>query len=623
MKRTFPQPLGERYQLLEPLGLSDQAEVFRARMVGAEGFAKTVVIKKLLPRLAGDGEAVARFIGEARLAALLHHENIVDVYDCGVGDAGHYVVREYLDGRSLRDLLARVAGSGLHPAAALFIARAVCSAIEYAHNRRDDQGNPLGIAHGALDRDSVFVCRDGRVKISGFAVAGAETGGLAIASSGTPGGEERSPRGDIFAIGVLLYEMLAGRSLDGGISSFAAPGGQAAGFADTVEPVPGLPAQLQAVLGRLLSNFGEDRYRSCSLLGDDLADCLHAIDDRFGAAALSALLARLFPEDQGGGEGRATAAPALGLDDSAQAIPIPKDERQMPRVSSPGRGVRWLFPGLAGALLLTVLAVLLWTAAGMRREAPSADAPTPVAASPQAAREDAGPRATPTPPARPAEEDEEAAVKRLLARAERAVSERGRIGGGEEAVASYRQVLALHPGHAEALAGMAGIAALHADSAEQAIRAGRLAQAAEHLQRGLAVFAENERLNLLKRRLERLRQEAVERLVAQAERALAENRLTSPANDCAYRYYKEIEQLEGPSATVSRGLERIADRYAELAEEAYRELNRAKCREYVRQGLAISPRHGKLLELQRDLQRSLPGMFFKSLEKSFKPLFDP
>ena len=617
MKRTFPQPLGERYQLLESLGVSGQVEVFRARVVGAEGFARTVAIKKLLPEVAGDGEVVARFIGEARLAALLHHENIVDVYDCGAGDAGYYVVMEYLDGCSLRDLLAQVAGSGLPPAAALFIARAVCAALDYAHGRRDEQGRPLGIAHGALDGDSVYVCRDGRVKISGFAVAGAEAGGLAVASPVPPGGEERSCRADIFAIGVLLYEMLTGRSLDGGISSSAAPGGEGAGL------VPGLPAQLQAVLRRLLTILGEDRYRGYARLGEDLADCLHAIDDRFDAAALIALLARLFPEGQGGRKGRAPEAPAVGAEDDVQAIAIPKDERQPPRVSTSAGGLRWLFPGLAGALLLAVLAVLLWTAAAMRREAPSADVPPPVPTSPQASQHDASARTTPTPPAQAAEEGEEAAISRLLARAERAVSERGRIGGGEEAVASYRQVLALRPGHVEALAGMAAIAALHADSAEQAMRAGRLAQAAEHLQRGLAVFAENERLNLLQRRLERLRQEAVEGLVAQAERALAENRLTAPANDCAYKYYKEIEQLEGTSATVSRGLERIADRYAELAEEAYRELNRAKCREYVRQGLAISPRHGKLLELQRDLQRSLPGMFLKSLEKSFKPLFDP
>ena len=219
-------------------------------------------------------------------------------------------------------------------------------------------------------------------------------------------------------------------------------------------------------------------------------------------------------------------------------------------------------------------------------------------------------------------DNSENGVQALLAEAERAEGDkRPKKQALAAALNAYRQVLAKDPGNGDAQRGVQRIGDHYGTLAEQALKADRFAEAAAYLKKGLSATPGNARLQGLQVRLAEQKKEAIRILAGKAEAALQKDHLTSPEGDCAHRYYSEILQLDGNNVLAVAGMQKIADRYAVLAEESYRNLNIAQCREYVRQGLAIAPQHRQLLQLRRDLTRSKPGMFFKSLEKSFKPIF--
>lgn len=631
MHKTLPHKLGDRYELLELLGRGGMAEVYRARMLGAEGFAKMVVIKKLLPQFSHEPEIVAQFIGEARLAAMLHHDNIADIYDFGESDAAYYIAMEYLVGRDLHSVQQQVAGTGLGLAPALFIASAICAGMEYAHARSNDQGRPLAIIHRDLSPHNVFITSDGVVKIIDFGVAKAELydhhtrpgmvkGKISHMSPEQLAGDEIDHRSDIFSIGILLYEMLSGRKMYSGDTATLLRKCLTAEYRDVAELVTDLPPAVVAVVRRALAREREQRYQSCGAMGADLEDCLFAEGSRFGRDGLRKMMATLFPEPPALPSSAAAADPEAC--EQTTAIATPRNDGSggagpwPPGFRRAGRGLPLVF---GVSVVVVTFAVVLWLSLSGDKAQQTPSAVTPAPATPAISSSEAPAQVTMG--AERGGSDDDEAIAALISQAEQALAEKGRDGGEAAALSAYRRILALRPDHHQAHLGLAALAGRYADSAEQALRAGRLAHAGVHLRRGLAAFPEDPRLLQLQQRIDKQRRLEVDRLAARAEAALAENRLTTPADDCAFAYYKQIEQLEGRSDTVRGGLQKIADRYAALAEEAYRNLQREKCREYVRQGLAIAPRHRQLLQLQKDLQRSPPGMFFKSLEKSFQPLF--
>jgi tetratricopeptide (TPR) repeat protein len=217
---------------------------------------------------------------------------------------------------------------------------------------------------------------------------------------------------------------------------------------------------------------------------------------------------------------------------------------------------------------------------------------------------------------------QENAVQSLLAEADQAFNDkRSKKSDFGLALNIYRKVLAIQPDNADARGGMLRIAEHYGAFAEQAMKANNFSEAGGYIAKGLSVTPGNGRLLALQSKLSEQRRDAIRKLADKAEEALQKKQLTTPADDCAYKYYLNILHIDGKNSLAMKGINRIADRYAELAEEAYRNLNIDKSKEYVRQGLAVAPQHQQLLQLQRDLTRSKPGMFFKSLEKSFKPLF--
>ncbi len=157
MKDFEPKQFG-KYQLLQKIAVGGMAELFRAKVTRDHGFEKLVAIKKILPHLTDEGNLVKAFIDEAKLAALLQHENIVQIYDFGSIDGEYFITMEYLFGKDLRKLIykARETAIPLGLENTLFIISRICAGLDYSHNLKDLQGKPLNIIHRDINPPKYF-----------------------------------------------------------------------------------------------------------------------------------------------------------------------------------------------------------------------------------------------------------------------------------------------------------------------------------------------------------------------------------------------------------------------------------------------------------------------------------
>src|SRR3954469_19264470 len=214
------------YLLTDCIGQGGMAVVYRAKREGWSGFEKTVVVKAMLPALASHREHVDRFIAEAKIQAQLSHPGIVQVHDFGVFSGTPYLVMEHLNGANLSQLLNALymAQRRIPVSVALVIATQICHALGYAHAFRDSSGTRRQIIHSDVSPSNVMVCRDGSVKLLDFGVAkviDAHDYDTSATVQGkfpymAPEQVHRLPvdrRVDVFAAGIVLHEMLAGRRL--------------------------------------------------------------------------------------------------------------------------------------------------------------------------------------------------------------------------------------------------------------------------------------------------------------------------------------------------------------------------------------------------------------------------
>ncbi|HET6281318.1 MAG TPA: serine/threonine-protein kinase, partial [Polyangia bacterium] len=222
--RVLPMPgmrLG-RYELLEQLAVGGMAEIFLARAVGIEGFEKLVVCKCILSQRASDDDFVNMFIDEARLAAQLHHPNVAHVFDIGREGDLHFFAMEYVHGADVHEIQQAARGKGGVPLEqALAITIGAAAGLHYAHEKTDGNGQPLGIVHRDVSPSNVLVSFDGGVKVVDFGIAkatsqwartrtGSIKGKIACMSPEQCRGEALDRRSDVFAVGILLYELTTG-----------------------------------------------------------------------------------------------------------------------------------------------------------------------------------------------------------------------------------------------------------------------------------------------------------------------------------------------------------------------------------------------------------------------------
>ncbi|MBE6366581.1 MAG: serine/threonine protein kinase [Lentisphaerae bacterium] len=209
-----------RYEIIKELASGGMGSVLKAKLKGVEGFEKVVAIKTLLPRYAGDGDFVERFIFEAKLVANLVHENIVQIYQLDLVDGEYFFVLEFVDGISLYDFVEfhKIMNKRLPLELAVFIASRAARALAYAHSRRDGSGKPLNIIHCDICPHNILINQEGVPKITDFGIAKAATmrdsglvsGKLAFMAPEqclTPG--HLTCAADIYSLGVVLFYMLS------------------------------------------------------------------------------------------------------------------------------------------------------------------------------------------------------------------------------------------------------------------------------------------------------------------------------------------------------------------------------------------------------------------------------
>jgi eukaryotic-like serine/threonine-protein kinase len=218
-----------RYDLVTALATGGMGRIYLGRATGIGGFERKVVIKTLeVPTSAESDPAIAMFLDEARLLGLLHHQHIASVFEVGRDDDGrHFMVLDYVDGFSGHDVGERALqyGAALPMDFTLTVVCAAANALHYTHTRKEADGTPLGIVHRDVTPTNLFLTDAGVVKVLDFGIAkvkdasahtqtGTVKGKYAyMAPEQLRGAAAVDRRADVFALGVVLYEMLALRRL--------------------------------------------------------------------------------------------------------------------------------------------------------------------------------------------------------------------------------------------------------------------------------------------------------------------------------------------------------------------------------------------------------------------------
>jgi serine/threonine-protein kinase len=287
----LPRKFGH-YLLFDRIGAGGMAEIFLARARTDLGGQRLVIVKQILPALAAHPEFAEMLVHEAKLAAQLDHANVVQVTDLGRADGQLYIAMEYVEGFDLNDLLRRCTKEKvpLPLEFALAIISDTLRALDYAHRRTSEDGAPLGIVHRDVSPSNVLVSFDGQIKLCDFGIAHANAlvearsvnapDQTAEALRGKAGymspeharGEHVDARADVFAAGILLWELIAGKRMyrqrDGSLPLL-----EQARRAD-VPPLPdkGMPdaPAIEAILVKALSKNREDRYASAGAMLRDV-----------------------------------------------------------------------------------------------------------------------------------------------------------------------------------------------------------------------------------------------------------------------------------------------------------------------------------------------------------------
>ncbi|MBL8635870.1 MAG: protein kinase [Myxococcales bacterium] len=311
----FPVAFG-RYLLLKRLSRGGMGEIFLAKVGEIQGFEKFVIIKKILPQLAANDDFITRFIDEAQVAIKLNHVNIAQVFEVGRVDGEYFLAIEFIDGRDLRRLLRRCreTGTRLPIDLCVFIARDLAAGLAYAHRRTVAKGQALALVHCDISPPNVMVSYEGEVKIIDFGIA---RSALRTADSNPNIGfgkfgymaPEQLIRGgvidrrtDIYAAGVVLYELLTGERL------YQFPEGtdyrqmartvcQGNYLAPSLRDSR-LDASMDAILAKALAVKQEDRYQTAEDFRDALQHKLSSLNPTISADRLARVMDELFSTER-------------------------------------------------------------------------------------------------------------------------------------------------------------------------------------------------------------------------------------------------------------------------------------------------------------------------------------
>jgi len=273
-----------KYLLLQRINVGGMAEVFKAKTFGVEGFEKLVAIKRILPSIAEDDEFIKMFIDEAKITVRLQHANIAQVYELGKIDDSYFIAMEFINGKDLKQLFEhnKREEQPMDIAQACYITSQLCAGLDYAHRKKDDRGNDLNIIHRDVSPQNIRISYDGEVKVIDFGIAKAKNksskteagilkGKFGYMSPEQVRGKTIDRRSDIFAIGIIFYELITGSRLFQGETDFS-----------TLEKIrnveielptkrnPKIPKELENIVMKALTSKREHRYSFAHDMHDDL-----------------------------------------------------------------------------------------------------------------------------------------------------------------------------------------------------------------------------------------------------------------------------------------------------------------------------------------------------------------
>jgi serine/threonine-protein kinase len=298
-----------RYRLIAEIGHGGMADVFLAVAQGPVGFNKLVVIKKARKDLLGEADILAMFLDEARLAARLNHPNVVQTYEIGQEGDRYFIAMEYLDGQPLNRVLSRC-GARIPTALKLRIFIEVLAGLHHAHQLRDFDGTPLGVVHRDATPQNVFITYDGGIKVVDFGIAkaldssshtrtGVVKGKVAYMSPEQVRGERLDARTDVFAVGVMLWEAIAGRRMWEELPEITIVHELMHNLVPSIlTAMPGVPSELARICDRAIAPQREHRYLDALELARDLEDFLAASGERATARDVGSFLSESFAADR-------------------------------------------------------------------------------------------------------------------------------------------------------------------------------------------------------------------------------------------------------------------------------------------------------------------------------------
>jgi len=310
-EEQLPKRFG-KYTLIRKIAIGGMAEIFLALQRSVAGFEKIIVVKRILPHLAKDSQFVTMLLDEARIAATLNHPNVAQIYDVGQHDGQFYIAMEHVHGEDLRSVVRAMKGKNVTSFPlehSLAILLGMSAGLAYAHEQRTLDGEPMNIVHRDVSPQNVLVTFNGDVKLVDFGIAKAGRSNAEDTKSGKLKGKvpymspeqaqglELDARSDIFALGVMLFELTTGRRLFRGANEF-----------ETLKMIveqpypaprainPNLAPRLEAIIQRALEKDRDRRYQTARELQADLEDFIRQEKLAVSPISLGEWMQMLFAE---------------------------------------------------------------------------------------------------------------------------------------------------------------------------------------------------------------------------------------------------------------------------------------------------------------------------------------
>jgi serine/threonine protein kinase len=278
----------QKYRVIKRLQSGGMAEVYVGEATSLQGFKKRVAIKRVLPHLAQNENFIGMFLDEARLSAKLNHANIVSVFDISAHDDTYFLIMEFVEGANLKQIMEALGrrGQRFSLGEAVYITIEAARGLSYAHELADENGTQLGIVHRDVSPPNIMVTKRGEVKVADFGLAKAGTqlsttdpgvvkGKFSYLSPEAAQGVEVDARTDIFSLGIVLWEMLAGKRLFLGENDYSTVKLIQKANIPRLAPLNRqVDEQFEEVLLKALTRDPKHRFQSAREFGDALAGYL-------------------------------------------------------------------------------------------------------------------------------------------------------------------------------------------------------------------------------------------------------------------------------------------------------------------------------------------------------------